>query len=330
MDEYVKIKKKTTIPIRMVATAVLFSLCSVLLLGCDALSGLGRNVPSVAQITSISYVQDLQYNGVPFLSISPDGEYAIIVNKEEMYIQILQNNNGSYEQYKNLYMPDSVPEEVANRTIGSVTDSDIAWSNSGDKFAFSMGTTEYFGTYQSCIFTGNINSGSITQLTGQEIDWDTGILSRGFIVDYLSAWSDNDRTIYFVRLGDLADARVTQLCSIPAGGGSVKVEHSVGPFLKILNLFSRGDALYYSITGSFTGIFMFQNGRETHLVDADVYYKPTDSIENTFPWLLDVSADGSTIVYYRDLRNMISAMAPDLEGQHPHANFMTEFGSTIH
>ena len=304
MKNYRKCKHKITISTKMIV-AVLFSILSVLLSGCDVLSGFGGNTPSAAQITSISYAGNLDYNGVPFLSISPDGKYAVIADREDSYLQILRSNQGRYEHYKDIYIQD-LPDgfmEQSKFTINNLTDSDISWSNRGDKFTFSLGIQTLQIMSQSCIFICDIETGKITQLTGQEIEWDTRPYDENiWIVDYLPTWSDDDRTVKFARYcvtseGDLNN----QLCSIPAGGGSVKVEHSVDPFLTIWNLFNRGNALYYSTTSRSidvkAGIFMFQNGLETVLVDSDVYFEVLDRTISVMPELVDVSSDGKTILY---------------------------------
>jgi len=293
---------KIAIIIGAVAVTAGIAIGAVLLLGDSPGSNIPRNIPDAVKITSISYARDLEYEGIPFLSISPDGEYAVIANRESYYLQILRNNRGRYEHHKNINMPGDTPEEHANRVIARLTDSDIVWSNSGEKFAFSLGMDALSHLLQSCIYICDIRAENIIQLTGQEIDWEAGRFGdSSFIADYSPAWSDDDRTVYFVRFGHSGGLASYDLYSVSSGGSSIDRVRSFDSSSYIYNLFCRGSTLYYTVLpidpNSTTGIFMYHNGRETILAENNVYLESIGRNARIDPVLVDISPDGKNMLY---------------------------------
>ena len=339
---------KIAIAMGAVAATVGIGIGGVLLFGSnDTSKGTDITIPGAAEITSISYIHDLEYEGIPFLSISLDGKYAVIASREGSYLQIFRNNDGNYEHHKDVRMPDDIPDQVADSIIRSLTDSDIVWSNSGSKFAFSLGMDALRTARQTCILICDVEEGSIVQLTGQEINWDAGFMDRVYIRDYLATWSDDDKTIFFVR-GGIGGMSGNAICSIPSNGGKVDIMHFNDDSNYIHNIFSRGNSLFYTVIhydfSEEAGIFMYQNGRETILVENTFIVTDDSGREmSSLPTLIDVSPDGSTMLYtflHYTSGNLGSLGIPDnsdIIGQDIYSDtfrtplgvFVTQYGSTF-
>lgn len=235
----------------------------------------------IERINSLEYHQELKFDDSRAMSISPNGKYILAFVRDEFHVY--ENKAHSYV-FKN-----SIPVDAE---LGVVDDTAIAWSNSGEMFAFCI-PRALLKYVNSDIYICDINKRSVVNLTGISGE-DSARLSAGdtLFIDYMPAFSGDDKTIFFARWGSERGNRANGLCSVDIDGGNLKTVKNLPDDYSIYQgLYSRGNAVFYNLTANYRdaaqGICKYEDGNEAILAKR----------QGVTPYLLDVSNDGEIMLY---------------------------------
>jgi Tol biopolymer transport system component len=246
-----------------------------------------------ARYKALEFSDSLVLDGKSAISISPDGRYALTVNVSESSFNIFENKGTRYEFLTTVNVPEDTPNpEKTALTFQILSGMGIAWSKDSSKFSFG-----YFDILLCDIAKRTITK--LTELPENNNDEFSKNTSGGILVSIpMSVWSDEGKTVYFVRQDYIDENIISEICSVPIAGGDVKVElaFNLNEGKRITSVFAENNSLYYlTIDSNLNAEIVrmdIESGKETRIMRLN---EVSLSIPNSI--ILDVSPDGTRLLF---------------------------------